>query len=140
MQSMRLKCMFAPLLMTCDSIAEAAQPRPTCPATPKKNPSGSSRPHKKRNMFLLRLAHARLKGRAQGAGHGHKGVKLAHRIGEGCRPRVWQCKHTQPHTDALGAGEAVGKENRNIKSKSLRCSGLFFLFNTRKKASTTGSR
>lgn len=92
-------------------------------------------------MFLLRLAHARLKGRAQGAGHGHghKGVKLAHRIGEGCRPRGWQCKHTQPHTDALEAGEAVGKENRNIKSKSLRCSGLFFLFNTRKKASTTGS-
>lgn len=76
-------------------------------------------------MFLLRLAHARLKGRAQGAGHGHghKGVKLAHRIGEGCRCHVAANANIHNHTQMRWGAE---KENRNIKKQILKVQWAIF--------------
>lgn len=117
MQSMRLKCMFAPLLMTWDSIADPSPQTQSDDPQPLKAPSESCRPHKKRNMFLLRLV--------PGVGHRAQGCETSasnwRRV-----PATWlpMQTYTTAHTQMKMKGR--GRENRNIKKQILKVQWAIF--------------
>lgn len=117
MQSMRLKCMFAPLLMTWDSTADPSPQTQSDDRQPLKAPSESCRPHKKRNMFLLRLV--------PGVGYRAQGCETSasnwRRV-----PATWlpMQTYTTAHTQMKMKGR--GRENRNIKKQILKVQWAIF--------------